>query len=333
MSPEQVRSAKNVDHRADVFALGCILYELVCDQRAFVGEDSLEVFNRVTQGRFRPPREAVRGLPPRLEAAIFGALAINVDERIPNCETLARVVRGELTWARPSAIDVTFDGSQFEGEPNVPPPAARPAASPVQTLALRGTVTLAGGEAVVDAVASPASGKPASSRGWGVVALVGLGLFVLLCGVVGWMARPGAVERPETVGSVPTPAPAAAEAALTVPDAPPAAAPAPGPEVEAPRAPRSAPPARASGVAGVQPPPEVPTAHTGHVVFTGDARQVQLRTADGARLPAGEVPPGSYVIEASFDAGSPMHAGNLVIRAGQRVTLDCRSSTLSCSPP
>jgi hypothetical protein len=69
------------------------------------------------------------------------------------------------------------------------------------------------------------------------------------------------------------------------------------------------------------------------VVFTGDARQVQLRTADGARLPAGEVPPGSYVIEASFDAGSPMHAGNLVIRAGQRVTLDCRASTLSCSPP
>ena len=59
MSPEQVRDAKNVGPAGDVFALGAILYEMVTRQRAFDGEDLLEVFNAVASGEFRPPRERV----------------------------------------------------------------------------------------------------------------------------------------------------------------------------------------------------------------------------------------------------------------------------------
>ena len=52
MSPEQVRDAKNVDRRTDIFALGCILYELLCGRRAFEGADTLDVFNQVVAGDY-----------------------------------------------------------------------------------------------------------------------------------------------------------------------------------------------------------------------------------------------------------------------------------------
>jgi serine/threonine-protein kinase len=37
MSPEQCRSATNIDHRSDIYALGCILFELVTDRTPFEG--------------------------------------------------------------------------------------------------------------------------------------------------------------------------------------------------------------------------------------------------------------------------------------------------------
>lgn len=52
MAPEQVRSAKNVDLRADIFALGCILYELVSGDRPFHGEDLLETMTAVCAGHY-----------------------------------------------------------------------------------------------------------------------------------------------------------------------------------------------------------------------------------------------------------------------------------------
>src|SRR5690606_10003737 len=47
MAPEQVRDAKDVDQRADVFALGAILYEMLTGRRAFDGDDSFDVMQKV----------------------------------------------------------------------------------------------------------------------------------------------------------------------------------------------------------------------------------------------------------------------------------------------
>jgi serine/threonine protein kinase/tetratricopeptide (TPR) repeat protein len=82
MAPEQIRDSKTVDQRADVFALGAILYELVTGRRAFVGNDTMEVFDAVTTGRFEDPRQLVSDLPDRMERAILGALQVDPDARI-----------------------------------------------------------------------------------------------------------------------------------------------------------------------------------------------------------------------------------------------------------
>ena len=53
MAPEQIRDASEVDQRADMFALGCILYELVCHRRAFGRPDKMSTFNAIVSGSRR----------------------------------------------------------------------------------------------------------------------------------------------------------------------------------------------------------------------------------------------------------------------------------------
>ena len=111
MSPEQIRDAKGVDERTDIFALGCILYELTCGQRAFFGRDMLEIFNAVAAGKHTASRTLVPDLPARIEQAINGCLAVERERRIPDCATLRDVVRGTQPWQvpLPSVPDETFD--------------------------------------------------------------------------------------------------------------------------------------------------------------------------------------------------------------------------------
>ena len=59
MSPEQIRDARKVDQRADIFSLGCLLYELVTGQRTFPGDEALTIYNAVTAGEYLPVEQLV----------------------------------------------------------------------------------------------------------------------------------------------------------------------------------------------------------------------------------------------------------------------------------
>lgn len=75
MSPEQMRSLRDVDARTDIWALGVILYELVTGRRPFPGELAPEVHAMVLSGSApRPPSSIRPELPPELDSIILRCL-------------------------------------------------------------------------------------------------------------------------------------------------------------------------------------------------------------------------------------------------------------------
>ncbi|MCB9687010.1 MAG: serine/threonine protein kinase [Alphaproteobacteria bacterium] len=88
MSPEQIRDASDVDQRADMWAMGCILYELLCHRRTFSGPDKMSTFNLIVAGTYEPPRKFVDDLPRHVNEAIRRLLEVKQDDRLASAAEL-----------------------------------------------------------------------------------------------------------------------------------------------------------------------------------------------------------------------------------------------------
>ena len=93
MSPEQVRGLP-VDHRADIFAFGCVLYEILSGRRPFLGQSPVETMHAILREEPAPLPQAVRESGPELERVIGTCLAKEPAERWQSAADLAR----ELSW-------------------------------------------------------------------------------------------------------------------------------------------------------------------------------------------------------------------------------------------
>lgn len=91
-APEQIRDASTVDHRADLYAMGCLLYELLCGVPPFAHLAQFEAFQAQREGRYRAPRELVPGLPEGLYQLIDSLLAPDPARRPPSVEAVVRVI-------------------------------------------------------------------------------------------------------------------------------------------------------------------------------------------------------------------------------------------------
>ena len=80
LAPEQARG-QAVDARADLYALGVVLYEALTGRLPFSGDDPLAVIAQHLNARPTPPRELRPELPPALEAVILRLLAKEPDDR------------------------------------------------------------------------------------------------------------------------------------------------------------------------------------------------------------------------------------------------------------
>jgi HEAT repeat protein/tRNA A-37 threonylcarbamoyl transferase component Bud32 len=80
MAPEQILG-KKVDQRADVYALGVILYEIMTGVPPYARGDHMSVMYQHVQGKARPPREINPGLPAGLPEVIMQAMAVDKDKR------------------------------------------------------------------------------------------------------------------------------------------------------------------------------------------------------------------------------------------------------------
>ena len=81
MAPEQVRGASSVDARADVFALGCVIFECVTGRPAFVGEHAMAVLAKVLLEDPPRLRELVPEAPNELDELVARMLSRDRDQR------------------------------------------------------------------------------------------------------------------------------------------------------------------------------------------------------------------------------------------------------------
>ncbi|GAB2734744.1 protein kinase domain-containing protein [Streptomyces bullii] len=95
LSPEQALG-KAVDHRSDLYATGCLLYELLALRPPFTGETPLSVVYQHVQDIPTPPSEASDACPPELDGLVMRSLAKEPDDRFQTAEEMRGLVQYAL---------------------------------------------------------------------------------------------------------------------------------------------------------------------------------------------------------------------------------------------
>jgi serine/threonine protein kinase len=97
MAPEQAREASAIDHRADLYSLGCILYELIVGWPPFVAEGAGEIVAMHLMTPPEPPRKHVPEISIEMEAIVMRLLAKDPAQRYQTAgevaSALAEIVR------------------------------------------------------------------------------------------------------------------------------------------------------------------------------------------------------------------------------------------------
>jgi serine/threonine-protein kinase len=83
LSPEQL-NGRELDHRTDIFSLGCVLYEMITGERAFPQKKLSELVQSKTRGIFKPMESYNIPMPPSLPQAVSKALALEPGQRYDN---------------------------------------------------------------------------------------------------------------------------------------------------------------------------------------------------------------------------------------------------------
>jgi serine/threonine protein kinase len=96
MSPEQCRGSGQVDHRADIYSLGCVLYLLVTGRMVFEAEGTGDLIAMHLREQPIPPSAKAQWVPAALDRLILRCLAKNPGERFQTGTELASAITSLL---------------------------------------------------------------------------------------------------------------------------------------------------------------------------------------------------------------------------------------------
>lgn len=89
IAPEQVYSVSNIDGRADIFSLGCVLYRCISGQVPFRGHDALRILIDGGPNLVPRLRDLLPAIPAELDDLVARMLAKSPDDRPPNGDVVA----------------------------------------------------------------------------------------------------------------------------------------------------------------------------------------------------------------------------------------------------
>jgi serine/threonine protein kinase len=98
MAPEQLRGGE-VDRRADVYATGIILWELLTGARLFAGDSPESTMTQVLEKEVPPPSNLARGIPPELDDVVLRALSRDWNRRYATAREMAIALERTVTPA------------------------------------------------------------------------------------------------------------------------------------------------------------------------------------------------------------------------------------------
>jgi tRNA A-37 threonylcarbamoyl transferase component Bud32 len=217
MSPEQCRGAGYVDHRSDLYSLGCVLYHLLVGRPPFDGEGVGEIIAAHLREPAPVPSALAPGVPPAVDALVARCLAKQPEARFATAAELAETCAALLS-AAPSMVG----------------PAPNPGYAAAPTPSVPAVTTLSGAAGAAPTAGATAPAQPRGSKRGLVIALGAVG--AVAAGVIaivvassggGDRTAPTAATQPETAVATPVPTPVPTPTEIPPPDPTPTAIPTP----------------------------------------------------------------------------------------------------------
>jgi serine/threonine protein kinase len=103
LAPERI-DGQQAGPASDLYAVGVLLYEALCDRKPFEGDDPFALATAIREGAYEPPTSVLPDADPGIVAVIERAMQLDPAERYENAEVMAAALLGEDA---PEPDDVT----------------------------------------------------------------------------------------------------------------------------------------------------------------------------------------------------------------------------------